>query len=221
MVPLSVPCLESLPPLLAVHRRSFSVAEIVALRTDMIRFAQLQVHDRALAEDVVQDAIESALRKSSSFAGRSSLKTWVCAILRNRIIDHLRKASHSVNFSGLAAEGMELDDCLDQLFSSQGGWRDDLRPAAWPGPDEALQSRQFWMVFGGCLKALPTQTSRVFILREALGLDVSEICDQLGISASNCHVILHRARMKLRTCLDAKWGGSRTQHSEPRCRALE
>lgn len=204
MAALSISCLEPVP-LPELQRHSFSVKALVVLRTDMLRFARMQVQDRALAEDLVQETIEAALRKSSSFAGRSSLKTWVFAILRNRIIDHLRRASRSVNLSSLAAEGADLDDCLDKLFSSQGGWKDDLRPASGPGPDEAMQSQQFWRLLEGCLDTLPTQTSRVFMMREALGMEVSEICDQLGISPGNCHVILHRARMKLRTCFDAAW----------------
>lgn len=206
MVPLSVPCLESLPPLLAVHRRSFSVAEIVALRTDMIRFAQLHVHDRALAEDVVQDAIESALRKSSSFAGRSSLKTWVFAILRNRIIDHLRTAKRTVSMSSLVEDDEDWQERLETLFNERGRWHDGARPAAWPSPEESMQTRQFWSVFEACLDHLPPKTGRVFMMREFLGFDSDEICSQLGISISNCHVILHRARLQLRGCMNSGWG---------------
>lgn len=204
MTQLSIPCRESVPSP-DVHGRGISVAELVALRSDMVRFAQLQVRDSALAEDLVQDSIEAALRKSSSFAGSSSQKTWVFAILRNRIIDHLRTAIRSVNVSSLATEGADLDDFLGGLFNSQGNWRVDLRPASWPTPDEAMQSRQFWAVLEECLKSLPAQSSRVFMMREVLGLETSEICKQLGISTSNCHVILHRARMKLRSCLESDW----------------
>lgn len=208
MAELCVACRESIRPL-EIHRSGISGAALVALRPDMLRLALWQVHDRAVAEDIVQEAIEAALRGSSAFAGRSSLKTWVLAILRNRIVDHLRKASRCVNLSSLAAEGADLDDCLDGLFNTQGAWREDMRPATWPSPDEAMQSRQFWIVLEACLKTLPTQTSRVFMMREVLGLEPREISGRLGISTGNCHVMLHRARMKLRACLDGAWGRDR------------
>lgn len=205
MAQSSLPCRVSAPPSV-VQGQGGSVAALVAIRSDMLRFAQLQVADRALAEDLVQDSIETALRKSSSFTGASSLKTWVFAILRNRIIDHMRRASRCVNVSSLAGEGADLDGFLDGIFSHQGGWRNGLQPASWPTPDEAMESRQFWAVLEACLATLPAQTSRVFVMREVLGLEPGEICQQLGISAGNCHVILHRARMRLRNCLESEWG---------------
>lgn len=209
MVPLSIPCPEPLPSC-EIPKPGISAALLVALRADMLRFAHLQLRNRDLAEDLVQEAIEAALRSSSSFAGASSLKSWVFAILRNRIADHFRKESRNVNLSSLAAEGADLDEFLDELFNRQGGWQDELRPAAWPAPDEAMQSKQFWAVLEACLMTLPAQTSRVFMMREILGIEADEICRQLGISAGNCHVILHRARQKLRTCLEAGWGRAET-----------
>jgi len=69
-----------------------------------------------------------------------------------------------------------------------------------------MASTQFWAVFEICLDRLPEQTSRVFMMREFLGFESDEICDTLGLSTSNCHVILHRARMRLRQCLETGWG---------------
>ena len=69
-----------------------------------------------------------------------------------------------------------------------------------------MQSQQFWTVFETCLEVLPAKTARVFMMREFMGFESDEICVQLGISASNCHVILHRARLKLRACLGTGWG---------------
>lgn len=182
-----------------------SAKALVALRADMLRFAEMQLRNHDLAEDLVQEAIEAALRNSATFAGKSSLKTWVFAILRNRIIDHLRQADRCVNLSSLVEEGEDADQRLEALFTERGAWRDASRPAEWQAPDEALQSRQFWAAFEACLTVLPAQTGRVFMMREMLGLEASEICAQLGISMSNCHVILHRARLKLRSCMDSGW----------------
>jgi RNA polymerase sigma-70 factor (ECF subfamily) len=186
--------------------RGISAEELLSLRADMLRFADLQLRDRALAEDLVQEAIEAALRKSSSFNGQSTLKTWVFAILRNRIIDHLRQASRTVNMSSLVDDDDDWHEKLEAIFTERGAWRDGPRPVAWPDPEESMQTRQFWTVFETCLDHLPAATGRVFMMREFLGFESGEICRQLSISTSNCHVILHRARLKLRTCMDTGWG---------------
>lgn len=182
-----------------------SAEALIALRTDMLRFAQLQLRNRETAEDMVQEAIEAALRNAASFAGNSSLKTWVFAILRNRIVDHLRQAGRTVPMSSLVDDGEDWQERLESLFNERGGWRDAARPAAWPNPEESMQNKQFWVVFEACLEHLPANTGRVFMMREFLGLESDEICAQLAISTSNCHVILHRARLKLRACLGNGW----------------
>lgn len=182
-----------------------SAEALISLRADMLRFAHLQIRNREIAEDLVQEAIEAALRHSSSFAGQSTLKTWVFAILRNRIIDHHRQASRTVSISSLVDDDEDWQERLETLFNENGGWRDGPRPVTWPSPEESMQSRQFWAMFEACLDHLPTNTGRVFMMREFLGFESDEICKQLGISISNCHVILHRARLKLRDCVERGW----------------
>lgn len=186
--------------------RDISAEALLSLRADVLRFAQLQLRNRETAEDVVQEPIEAALRKSSSFAGQSALKTWVFAILRNRIIDHLRQASRTVTMSSLVSDDDDWQENLEALFNERGGWRDGPRPVAWPDPQESMETRQFWVVFETCLDHLPPKTGRVFMMREFLGFETEEICGQTGISATNCHVILHRARLKLRGCMQTGWG---------------
>ena len=186
--------------------QGISAEALMALRADMLRFAQLQLRNTETAEDLVQESIEAALRKSSSFAGHSTLKTWVFAILRNRIIDHLRTAKRTVPMSSLVDDDEDWQGRLETLFNERGRWRDEPRPVAWPTPEESMQTRQFWVVFETCLDHLPANTGRVFMMREFLGFESDEICAQLGITTSNCHVILHRARLKLRGCMDSGWG---------------
>lgn len=186
--------------------RDISAEALLSLRADMLRFAQLQLRNRETAEDVVQESIEAALRKSSSFTGQSALKTWVFAILRNRIIDHLRQASRTVTMSSLVNDDDDWQENLEALFNERGGWRDGPRPVAWPDPQQSMETRQFWVVFETCLDHLPPKTGRVFMMREFLGFETEEICTQTGISATNCHVILHRARLKLRGCMETGWG---------------
>lgn len=182
--------------------------QIAALRKDMLRFARLQLRSAAAAEDMVQDAIEAALRNVHSFGRRATLKTWVFAILRNRIIDHLRAASRTVSLTTLLGDPEDegWDERAERLFDAGGSWGGEARPSPWPNPEQWMQQREFWQVFDGCLQHLPANTARVFVMRECLGFEADEICARLEISSGNCHVILHRARLKLRDCMEKDWG---------------
>lgn len=177
------------------------------VRRDMLRFAGLQLRDEQLAEDVVQEAMMAALSGAKTFAGRSALKTWVFAILRNKIVDAIRQRCRTVNFSALFPEEEEMDRAFEALFKPNDHWMPDARPSNWGDPEATLQQEQFWVVFEACLKHLPESTARVFMMREFLELDTEEICAELEISAGNCHVILHRARNGLRRCLGSTWFG--------------
>jgi RNA polymerase sigma-70 factor (ECF subfamily) len=185
---------------------TFDTAALSRLRADLLRFAQLQLRNPEASEDVVQESIEAALRHGSSFAGESSLKTWVFAILRNRIVDHLRQGRRTVPVSSLVEDGDDWREQAEALFNERGMWRDASRPAAWPDPEQAALSRQFWRVFEICLEQLPDSSGRAFMMREFLGLETDEICAHLRISITNCHVLLHRARLKLRGCIESGWG---------------
>ncbi len=181
------------------------VESLVEWRRDMLRFAGLQLRDDALAEDVVQEAITAALVGQKNFAGRAALKTWVFAILRNKIVDAIRQRSRSINISALSAEEEEMDATFDSLFQANAHWSPPGRPAAWGDPEAAMGQEQFWVVFEACLQHLPANTARVFMMREFLEFDTDEVCAELKISISNCHVILHRARNGLRRCLERSW----------------
>lgn len=180
---------------------SLDANEIAALRNDMLRFARLQLRDDQAAEDAVQEAIVAAIASRERYAGRSKLKTWVFSILRNKIIDLIRERQrHPVQSFD---EG--LDSELDKLFDKRGHWNREWRPTEWKKPEQDLEDEQFWRVFDACLNYLPENTARVFMMREMLGLDTEEICRELSISESNCWVILHRARSRLRLCLTENW----------------
>ncbi len=189
----------ALPPLLA------DPALLATLRHDMLRFARLQLRDDTLAEDAVQEAIEAALTGVQRFAGQAALKTWVFGILRHKIVDAMRHGKRWVALSAVFDDEGSTDETVDALFRANGHWQPAARPGSWPAPDDALSSRQFWAVFEACLDRLPPNLARVFMMREMLGLDTDEICSQLDLTANNCHVILHRARTRLRTCLENNW----------------
>jgi len=178
---------------------------LTEIRHDMIKFATLQLHDDALAEDVVQDALMGAMANAKGFSGRSALKTWVFAILRNKIIDQIRVKGRTTNVSALSSDEASLDEAFESLFKSNAHWTPQSRPKNWGNPEESLRQQRFWDVFDACLKHLPENTARVFMMREFLEFETAEVCLELSITTSNCNVILHRARNGLRRCLESKW----------------
>ena len=178
---------------------------LVALRRDLLKFARLQLRNDALAEDMVQEALAAALAGERSFAGRAALKTWIFAILRNKIVDQIRQKSRTTNISALSPEEASLDEAFESLFKSSDHWTREARPTDWGDPEEALRQKYFWEVFDACLNHLPENTARVFMMREFLEFETAEICQELGITTSNCNVILHRARNGLRKCLQGSW----------------
>ncbi|KAF0814060.1 ECF RNA polymerase sigma factor SigG [Andreprevotia sp. IGB-42] len=174
------------------------------LRRDLLRFAQLQLRDSAAAEDAVQEALAAAWASEQHFAGQSQHKTWVFGILRHKLIDTMRAKKRTINLSSLSSE-IEGEEILDSLLFDPGGhWAQHSKPQPWPKPETALQQKQFWVLFETCLDHLPEQTGRVFMMREFLGLETGDICDELTVSANHCSVLLYRARLKLRTCLSEK-----------------
>ena len=179
--------------------------ELNALRPDLLRFARLQLRDAGAAEDAVQETLLAALTGSHSFESRSSYKTWLISILRNKIIDIIRDQGREVSASSLADDEAGDEQLADTLFDRRGHWQAEARPGRWADPEASFEQKQFWAVFEACLDHLPAKAARVFMMREFLGLETDEICKETGMSTSNCWVVLHRARQGLRTCLDTRW----------------
>ena len=175
------------------------------IRRQMIKFATLQLGDGHLAEDAVQEALIGALKNASSFGGRAALKTWIFAILKNKIADTLRHKQRVVNASSLLREEDEDKDISELLFDRKGHWQHDERPVAWGNPEASLRETQFWSMFEACLERLPPKQARVFMMREFIELDVDEICVAVDLTISNLHVLLHRSRLRLRECIENKW----------------
>ena len=174
------------------------------IRRQMLQFATMQLGDSHQAEDAVQEALIGALKNAASFGGRAALKTWVFAILKNKIADTLRLKQRSVNVSSLQRDGDEDED-FSELFDSKGFWQPDERPVAWGSPEATLREGQFWKVFEACLEHLPPKQARVFMMREFIELDADEICAEVNLTTSNLHVLLHRSRLRLRECIENKW----------------
>lgn len=176
-------------------------------RPYLLRYALLQLRDNALAEDAVQETMLAALESRSKFSGKSSPKTWLTGILKHKIIDLFRKQVKEATQFSLEAELESGVGDFDALFQPDGHW--NTGPQAWADPFKNLENKKFWEIFEICAKLMPPNTARAFMMREFLGLSTEEICKDMQISATNCWVMLYRARMSLRLCLQHNWfGGS-------------
>jgi RNA polymerase sigma-70 factor (ECF subfamily) len=177
-------------------------------RSYLLRVAVLQLRDPDLAEDVVQDTLIAALQGQAGFSGRSSLKTWLTGILKHKIVDAIRKKGREPAMSTLDEES-RIED-FDALFDDTGHWENPS--SDWGNPEAQLGRQQFFDIVEFCLDKLPPNTARVFMMREVMELDGSEICKELSITSTNLWVILYRARVALRLCLEQHWfaGAGRT-----------
>lgn len=181
-----------------------SAAAIERERPYLLRYARLQLRDQAQAEDAVQETLLAALEGAARFSGKSSLRTWLTGILKHKIIDHLRRSAREQPLTGAGDERSEAE-AVDALFVENGHWREF--PSQWGNPDTALENERFRAAFELCMQNLPARTARVFMMREVMEMPTTEICKALDITATNCWVMLHRARLTLRACLELQWFG--------------
>ncbi len=173
--------------------------QVEALRPQLLRFARAQLRNDAWAEDAVSETLLAALEKPQAFAGQSQLKTWLVGILKHKLVDQLRRHQRECS---LTTDDDEAD--LDELlFAADGHWRE--APQEWGHPEHTLRERQFMQVLEACIEKLPPNQGRVFMMREWLELESEEICKQLAITPTNLWVLLHRARLRLRECLQQQW----------------
>lgn len=174
--------------------------QIEALRPQLMRYALGQLRNPAWAEDAVSDTLLAALERPQAFQGASQLKTWLIGILKHKLIDQLRR--HAREATVLTTDD---DADVDALwFDADGHWRET--PVAWPDQPEArLGQQQFLAVLDACVELLPPAQGRAFMMREWLELDASEICQTLSLTPNHLWVLLHRARARLRDCLQANW----------------
>lgn len=172
-------------------------------RTVLFRYALLQLHNETLADDAVQETLLAALQAGDNFRSESALRTWLVGILKHKIADHYRAAGRYCSLDA-SQEEEDPNEALEQLiFNGKGRWIGS--PSEWRNPDHALEQEAFWQVFEWCQNNLSEQHARAFMLRELVGLETEEICQDMAISHSACRVYLHRARLGLRECLEQRW----------------
>jgi RNA polymerase sigma-70 factor, ECF subfamily len=177
--------------------------ELAQYRDYLCRFALIHLHDPARVEDVVQETLLAAMESRAAFSGKAHVRTWLTGILKHKIMDVFRRQARDAQVEPLSADG---EDDFEEAFFNPAD-RDHWRtfPHSWSDPEQAFEQKRFWEVLDACSKAMPPQTARAFVMRELMGLETDEICKELGITANNCWVMLYRARMTLRQCLEITW----------------
>lgn len=190
-------------------------SEVVAERPDpeywlqefgdyLFSYANRRLRDTAHAEDAVQETLLSALESRDNYAGQASEKTWLTSILKLKIIDFIRKQVREPTTDDIIALSDTIkDNWVDELFDSRGNWI--CRPKDWGNPYKTLNNHQFIDAVENCLGRLKPASARVFHMKELSEYSNVEICNELGITTTNLSVLLYRARMRLRCCLELKW----------------
>lgn len=175
--------------------------ELAQMRPMLLRIARLQLRNESWAEDTVSETILAAVEGYRRYEGRSRFRTWVVGILKHKIIDQFRRNRGEVSLD--AERELSDGDTMESLFREDGHRAEAA--ADWGDPEAALARGEFFSVLEACVEQLPAPLARIFLLREWLGCETAEICKEMRVTSTHCFVMLYRARMRLRECLEVRW----------------
>jgi RNA polymerase sigma-70 factor (ECF subfamily) len=162
-------------------------------------YTVMRIGDTGLAEDIVQETFLSAWKNRDSFKGEASEKNWLYAICKNKIIDHFRKTSHQI------ARPADFDTS-DAFFNEEEHWTVEAGPADWGiNYHQPIEKKEFYSILEMCRAKLQQLQQSVFVLKFMEGHDSDVICKVLNITTSNYWVLMHRAKLQLRSCLTKNW----------------
>jgi len=169
----------------------------------LFKYALARVSNEELARDIVQDTFVSALKAAKKFQGRSTEKTWLFSILRNKIIDTYRAKA---KYREVSIDTSENSEAEDVYFNTSGSWKANKMPQDWSVKlDTDIEEKEFYKVLGGCMNKLSEKQSAVFKMKYLDRMESEDICKEMGITASNYWVMIHRAKLQLRDCMETHW----------------
>ncbi len=172
---------------------------------ELFAYAMSKTDNSELAEDLVQETFLAGLKSATNFKGNSSERTWLYAILKFKIADHYKKASTKYEISNSAISN-ENESILNNYFNDDGEWRDNAIPKNW-GIDlsSALENKELGVVLNNCIGKLPSNQKSLVILKMVEEKETDNVCKELNITPTNFWVIMHRAKLQLRDCLEKNW----------------
>ena len=185
-----------------LESKQLTASKWVNTYSDLLyRFALHRVGETHTAKDLVQDTFVAAWKNIDNYRTDASVKTWLFAILKNKIIDHYRKAS------------VRLTDELDavvqsksEFFDSDDHWAAGVYPQDWNADqNNSVESKEFYVILGKCRTRLKEIQNMVFTMKYLDGMESDEICKVLALTTSNYWVLVHRAKVQLRSCLEKNW----------------
>ena len=169
-------------------------------------YATSRINNEEQAKDLVQETFLAALEKVNSFEGKSSERTWLTAILRNKIIDVYRKRSSGLINAGLDLNKAEREEA--DFFDHNEGhhWKQEHVPKSF-GLDnyDPVINKEFNVILQKCMQKLPALWMAVFTMKHMDDETTDIICAELKVTAANFWVIIHRAKLNLRACLQKNW----------------
>ncbi|HEY6899251.1 MAG TPA: sigma-70 family RNA polymerase sigma factor [Puia sp.] len=177
-------------------------AHWVARHADhLYSYALARLEDEELSRDLVQETFLAALEKLSEFKGHSTERTWLMAIIKYKVIDIYRKR----NSAWLTTTGIHESE-PDYFEADNGHWKEawNPRPMSIDQPDPTTQ-KELSRILQECLKKLPVLWRSVFSLKHMDDMKTEAICKELKVTPSNYWVILHRAKVNLRACIQKEW----------------
>jgi len=163
-------------------------------------FIQKRISDSETAKDILQDSFLSAWKGRNMYKGDASERSWLYSICKNKIIDHYRKSASNASLISL---GHSEDDVF---FDEHGNWNKNAQPGKWGSTDRSsIEIKEFYSILERCKKDLNETQRAVFVLKYLDDAQADDICKELNITSSNYWILLHRARLKMRMCMEKKW----------------
>lgn len=166
-------------------------------------YAMSRLHDHEAAADCVQDTFLAGIKALDSFDGSRDIKFWLRGIMRNKIVDRIRK---SVKENKVDIDNE--DEALLENFWFRYSGIATTNPEPWQfDPRKFYDNTEFWEVFNECIREIKDPARKVFVLRVLEDRTTEEVCKVMDITPNYLWVLLHRARKQLKVSLEKRWTG--------------
>ena len=173
---------------------------------ELYSYAMNKTSKPELAEDLVQETFFAGLKSMDNFKGLCSERTWLYTILKFKIADYYRKASTRFEFSNTRLGYEDNNPDLDYYFDNRGEWKQNTGPSDW-GIDysSSIENKELGLALNNCIDKLPHKQKLLILLKLVEEEKTEKVCKELNITTTNYWVIIHRAKLQLRACIEINW----------------